>query len=154
MLSAETGQDLEGPLAGRLIALGIWRRRWRRRCNRVGCLWRVELNSADIQILFEAVELQEVGKFESSDIPASLADLSLEIADDSLHIGLVEPGVEELIPEPFPINELFGNAVGLSSHAIRGQQSNKIVRIRSRAICRSPTYRLCDPICGPAYDIF
>src|SRR5216684_3178947 len=64
---------------------------------------RVELNAADIQIFLETVELEEVGELESSDISASLADFPLEIADNSLEIGFVEPGVEELIPEPLPI---------------------------------------------------
>ena len=63
----------------------------------------MELNPADIQIFFEAVDLQEVGKLERANIPASLADLPLEIADNLLEIGLVEARVEELIPEPFPI---------------------------------------------------
>jgi hypothetical protein len=63
----------------------------------------VELNPADIQIFFEAVDLQEVGKLESADVPASLPDLSLEVADDPLEIGFVEARVEELIPKPFSI---------------------------------------------------
>jgi hypothetical protein len=63
----------------------------------------VELNPADIQIFFEAVDLQKIRKLERSHVSASLPDLPLEITDEPLEIGFVEPGMEELIPEPFPI---------------------------------------------------
>ena len=92
-----------------------WERgRWPRgRRGGLGGFGRVELNPADIEILFEAVQLQEVGELEGADISASFADLPLEIADDPLEIGLVEAGLEELIPEPFPIKA--------QAHALAGQ---------------------------------
>ena len=78
--------------------------------RRVG---RVELNPADVQVFFEAVDLQEIGKLESSDVSASLANLPLEIPDDPLEIRFVEARLEELIPEPLPIKT--------QAHALAGQ---------------------------------
>ena len=74
MLGAELGQELEGALAPGLPLLrsGGWgKARWRRRRG----FGSAELNAADIQILFEAVQLQEIGEFEGSDVAAPLADL-------------------------------------------------------------------------------
>lgn len=104
VLSTELGQDFQCPLAAGLNFLGTgWRRSHGRRQG-LGRLGRgVELNLADVQILFEAVELEEVGEFQRPNVSASFADLALEIANDSLEIVLVEARMEELIPEPFPI---------------------------------------------------
>ena len=66
-------------------------------------LGRVVLYPTDVQILFKAVELEEVGELQGPDIAASLPDLSLEIADDPLQIGVGKARVEEFIPKPFPI---------------------------------------------------
>jgi len=108
LLSAETGQDLQGTLAGSLVLLGIWRRRYRER-------WfgRVELNPTDVQILFEAVELKQVGEFERPDVSASFTDLALEVANDSLQIVLIEAGVKEFVPKSFPVKA--------QAHALAGQ---------------------------------
>lgn len=76
-------------------------------------LGRVELHPADVQILFKAVELEEVGELQGADIAASLADLPLGIADDPLQIGFGKARVKEFIPEPFPIKE--------QAHALPGQ---------------------------------
>ncbi len=73
----------------------------------------MELNAADIQILFEAGELQEVGQLERTDVPASLADLALEIADDLLEVRLAKARVKEFIPKPFSIIT--------QTHALAGQ---------------------------------
>ena len=108
LLSTETGQDLQGTLAGSLVLLGIWRRRYRER-------WfgRVELNPTDVQILFEAVELKQVGEFERPDVSASFTDLALEVANDSLQIVLIEAGVKEFVPKSFPVKA--------QAHALAGQ---------------------------------
>jgi hypothetical protein len=100
LLGAKAGQHLQGSEASGLVFLGTGRRR---RQGGLGGFGRVKLHSADIEVLFEAVELEEVGELERADVSASLADLPLEIADDPLEIGLVEASMEELIPEPFPV---------------------------------------------------
>jgi hypothetical protein len=103
LLLAEAGQDLQSPFAGGFLLLRTWWQPGRRRGDGVHWHGRVEPNAADVEILLEAVELKQIGEFESSDVSASLADLPLEVANDSLHVVLVEAGLEELIPEPFPI---------------------------------------------------
>ena len=40
-------------------------------------------------------------------------DFPLEVADDPLEVGLVEAGVEEVIPKPFPIKA--------QAHVLAGQ---------------------------------
>jgi len=108
LLGAETGQDLQGTLAGSLVLLGIWQRRYRDR-------WfgRVELNPTDVQILFKAVELKQVGEFERPDVSASFTDLALEVANESLKIVLIEAGVKEFVPKSFPVKA--------QAHALAGQ---------------------------------
>ena len=113
LLSTETGQDLQGPLAGSLIQLGIWRGRWRRRRKRVGWFGQVEANPTDVQILFEAVELKQVGEFQRPDVSASCTDLALEVANDSMQIVLLEAGMEEFVPKSFPVKA--------QAHALAGQ---------------------------------
>jgi len=112
LLGPELGQDLESSLSCRLSLLGSWLRLGRRR-HGVRRLGRVELHLADIQVFFEAVDLEEVGEFEGSDVSSSFPDFPLEIADDFLEIGFIEAGVEEFIPEPFPIK--------VQAHALAGQ---------------------------------
>ena len=46
--------------------------------------WRLETNAADIEIFLEAIELEEVGEFQSADISALCTDFLLEISDDPL----------------------------------------------------------------------
>jgi hypothetical protein len=45
---------------------------------------RLETNAADIEIFLEAIELEEVGEFQSADISALCTDFLLEISDDPL----------------------------------------------------------------------
>jgi len=43
--------------------------------SRVGMRgWRLETNAADIEIFLEAIELEEIGKFQSADISALCTD--------------------------------------------------------------------------------
>lgn len=52
----------------------------------------------------EAVDLHKVGEFgRRPDVSASLADLPLEVANDSLQVLLTEARMEEFVPESFPI---------------------------------------------------
>ena len=63
----------------------------------------MELNPADVEVLLEAVGLEEVGEFQGPDIPAALPDFTLEVADDPLDIALVESRLEKLVPQALPI---------------------------------------------------
>ena len=69
-----------------LVALQIVDFRIKRRLDsRVGMRgWRLETNAADIEIFLEAIELEEVGEFQSADISALCTDFLLEISDNAL----------------------------------------------------------------------
>jgi hypothetical protein len=70
----------------------------------LGCLsWGFEMHATDIQVLLEVIQLQEIGKFQCPDISAGGADFLLQIGDDSLQIGRIEAGLEELIPESLSV---------------------------------------------------
>jgi hypothetical protein len=64
---------------------------------------RLETDAADVEIFFEAIELEEVGEFECADISVLCPDFLLEIGDHALQVCGTEAGAEELIPEPFAI---------------------------------------------------
>jgi hypothetical protein len=53
--------------------------------SRVGVRgWRLETHAADIEIFLEAIQLEEIGEFQSADISALCTDFLLEISDDPL----------------------------------------------------------------------
>ena len=58
---------------------------------------------ADVEVLFEAVELEKVGEFERADVTATGTDFLLEIAHDAPELLRSEAGAQELEPEPLPI---------------------------------------------------
>jgi len=69
VLGAKLGQDLQRALTRRRLFLRISRR------SRAGSglgrrAWGVELNSADVEIVFETVGLEEIVELEGSDVPA------------------------------------------------------------------------------------
>ena len=45
-----------------------------------------ETKVADVEIFLETVRLEEVGEFESADVAALSADLTLEVGDDGAQI--------------------------------------------------------------------
>jgi len=64
---------------------------------------RLQANTADVEILLEAVGLEEVGQLERAHVAALVADLALEVTD---HLGEVlgsKSCPEELIPQPLPV---------------------------------------------------
>jgi len=63
----------------------------------------LETDAADVEIFLEAVELQEIGKFQSADVSALCTDFLLEISDYAFQVCSTEAGAEKLIPEPFAI---------------------------------------------------
>ena len=58
---------------------------------------------ADVEVLFEEIELEKVGEFECSDVAATGTDFLLQIAHDVPEFLRSEPGAQELKPEPLPI---------------------------------------------------
>ena len=78
---------------------------WRRLRN--------QTDPADVEVFFEAIQLEEIGELEGADVAAAFPDLPLEIADDPLEVGFGEAGVEELKPEPFPVKA--------QAHALAGE---------------------------------
>ena len=62
-----------------------------------------QAHAADVQVFFEAVELEEVGEFERADIPPGGADFFLEISDHLPQVLAGEAGAQELKPEAFAV---------------------------------------------------
>lgn len=63
----------------------------------------MQSDAADVEILFEAVGLEEVGQLECAHVAALVADFALEVAQ---HLGEIfdrKSGAEEFIPEPLPV---------------------------------------------------
>ena len=98
MLSKDS-EIVEYPVAFLIVDLRI--ERLDSRIGMRGC--GLETDAADVEIFLEAIELQEVGKFQGADIAALCSDFLLEISDYALQVCSTEAGAEELIPEPFSI---------------------------------------------------
>jgi len=80
-MCAKDSEFVEDLVALLIVDFGIKRRV----DSRVGMRgWRLETNAADIEIFLEAIELEEVGEFQSADISALCADFLLEISDNAL----------------------------------------------------------------------
>ena len=62
-----------------------------------------ETKVADVEIFLEAVRLEEGGEFESADVAALSADLTLEIGNDGAEILERVAETQEFIPHPFPV---------------------------------------------------
>lgn len=80
-LGSELSQDLQRSLAGSRALFGPYGREGTGQPG-FRSSGPLELSPADVQVLFETVDLQEVGKFEGADGAAVLADPTLQIADD------------------------------------------------------------------------
>jgi hypothetical protein len=109
-----------------LLIVDFRLRRWLD--SRIGTRGRgLETDVADVKIFLEAIELEEVGEFESADISALCTYFLLEISDYALQVCGIEAGMEELIPEPFAIE---AQAKSLSSPA-----AVKLVQFAHRSSC-------------------
>jgi hypothetical protein len=68
---AKDSEFVEDLVALLIVEFGIKRRV----DSRVGMLgWRLETNAADMEIFLEAIELEQVGEFQSADISALCTD--------------------------------------------------------------------------------
>jgi hypothetical protein len=76
-------------------------------------LWRRKGDAADVEVFLEAIGLKEVGEFQGTDVPATVADFALEVADDGLDVRLGEAGPEEFEPQAL--------AIKTQAHALAGQ---------------------------------
>jgi hypothetical protein len=76
---------------------------WSRRALEGRVCRRPEPDPTDVEILLEAVQLEEIGEFEGSHIPARVADFPLQVANDLNQVVHGEAGVPELIPKPLPV---------------------------------------------------
>jgi len=92
-------QALQGPLAALFLRTGRQGWGWRRGLERS---W-PQAHAADLEVLLEAVELEEVGEFEGADIAAPLADLALEVSDDSAQVLQGKAGPQKFTPHPFAV---------------------------------------------------
>jgi cellobiose-specific phosphotransferase system component IIA len=63
----------------------------------------VESDLADVEVFFEAIELEKVGEFERADVTATGTDFLLQIAHDAPELLRSEAGAQELEPEPLTI---------------------------------------------------
>lgn len=74
------------------------------RCAGGAGLWRqAEANATDMEIFFEAVELEKIGEFDRSDVAALMTDFLSQIDDDTTQIVCGEARPEEVIPEALAI---------------------------------------------------
>ena len=87
-LSPESSFDLTQALKGALATLSLllWIQGGKRWWLRGGWSWRAQAHAADLEILLEAVGLEEVGEFEGADIAALGADFTLEVKDDGAQV--------------------------------------------------------------------
>ena len=97
----EFAQTFQGAPATLFLLRPAQRRSWRRRGFCWG--WRTQAHPADVEVLFETIQLEEIGEFEGTDVPALGADFPLEIKDDPAQILQREARVQELIPPPLPV---------------------------------------------------
>jgi len=65
--------------------------------------WGLEPDFDEIEVFFEAVELEQIGEFERADVAAAGTDLLLEVAHDALKGVGVKSGAQELEPEPLAV---------------------------------------------------
>ena len=79
------------------------RQRWARLWGRLGRRGRAQTHTADLQVFFEAVGLEQVVEFEGADVAASGQDFALEISDDGAQFlqGVTSP--QEFEPHPFAV---------------------------------------------------
>jgi len=63
----------------------------------------VESHPANVEVFFEAVELEKVGEFERADVATAGMDFLLQIAHDAPELFRSEAGAQELEPEPLTI---------------------------------------------------
>ena len=84
------------------FAFGFGERSWSRD-RRSRCWQRFQAHAADVEIFFETIQLEEVGKFERAHIAASFADFALEIADEPAQVLESEACVQVFIPLPFAV---------------------------------------------------
>jgi hypothetical protein len=92
-----TEEFLAAAAMGGFLVRGTWGRRWRG-----GRLWGrergAETDPSDVEVLLEAVGLEEIGELEGADVAAFLADLALEVGDDLAEVVEGEAGAEPLEP--------------------------------------------------------
>jgi len=89
---------IEGLLVTALLFDGVrrwggWHRLWWRG-RRSGC----EAEAADLEVFFEAVELEEVGELEGADVTTAGADFALEVEDHRAHVLERVTSVQEVPP--------------------------------------------------------
>src|SRR2546425_11677515 len=93
-----------------------------------------ETKVADVEIFLEAVRLEEVGEFESADVAALSADLTLEVGDDGAQILERVAQAQQFIPAPFPVKaqaqaltgELAIELVGLADGGGSEREGNRV----------------------------
>ena len=98
-------QESGSCLLTQTLLIGGWRRGIadRVRASVRGSGRGVESNLANVEVFFEAVELEKVGEFECADVTATGTDFFLQIAHDTLELARCEAGAQELEPEPLTI---------------------------------------------------
>ena len=115
----EFAQSRQGTLAAEVLFCWgggwAWRRVWS------GGVKRTEVDATDVEVLFEAVELKEIGEFEGADVATGLADFPLEVADDAGEVGEGEAGLKEVKPEAL--------AVEAEEEALAGEAAIGLVKL-------------------------
>jgi len=140
-LLAEALESDYGLLAQTLLIGG---ERWRRIADCAGALkWGngrgVQSDLANVEVLFEAVELEKVGEFERADVTATGTDFLLQVAHDTLELVRGEAGAQELEPEPLTIiaqGELLAGELTVEAMDVLYGTSDFVVLHKcSRSLC-------------------
>jgi hypothetical protein len=56
-----------------------------------------------VEVFFETVGLEEIGKLEGADVAAGVTDFLLQVVHDLDQVREGKAGAVELIPEPLPV---------------------------------------------------
>ena len=63
----------------------------------------LQTHAPDIEVLLEAIGLEQVGEFERADIAATFADFALQVADNSAQVFRREARPQPFKPLSFPV---------------------------------------------------
>jgi len=79
----------------------------------------LQAHAPDVEVFFEAIELEQVGELEGTDIAAAFADFALQISDHPAQVLWREACPQPLIPLPFPVKA--------QAQALTGQLAVKLM---------------------------
>ena len=98
----------------------------------------VESDLANVEVFFEAIELEKVEEFECADITATGTDFLLQIAHDAPEFLRSEADAQELEPEPLTIiaqGELLAGELAVETMDVLYGSGDFVVRHKGSLCC-------------------